>query len=74
MQPRERCSLSRLRGRAGVGVLPQSTRSMWSEPSPAALFERVDLSRERERCRCLWLYALTPTPIGQDTPVPPRPQ
>ena len=43
-------SLSRLRGRAGVGVPPQSMFSVRREPSPAALFERVDLSRKRERC------------------------
>ncbi|TQF40966.1 hypothetical protein UNPF46_08790 [Bradyrhizobium sp. UNPF46] len=49
-------SLSRLRGRAGVGVLPRRDCSRpWQEiskrrePPPAALFERVDLPRKRER-------------------------
>ncbi len=40
-------SLSRLRGRAGVGVPPQMR---WLRTSPTrALFERVDLPRKRER-------------------------
>src|SRR5882757_9175215 len=38
----------RLRGRVGVGVSPRVI--LWREPSPAALFERVDLPRKRERC------------------------
>jgi hypothetical protein len=42
-------SLSRLRGRAGVGVHPRVTLIEWREPPPAALFERSDLPRKRER-------------------------
>ena len=43
-------SLSRLRGRAGVGVSPQSVPVEWRHlPPPAALYERVDLPRKRER-------------------------
>jgi hypothetical protein len=36
-------SLSRLRGRAGVGVPPRVRLFVWREPPPAALFERADL-------------------------------
>jgi hypothetical protein len=36
-------SLSRLRGRAGVGVLPRVALFVWREPPPATLFERVGL-------------------------------
>ncbi len=46
-------SLSRLRGRAGVGVSPrrdcqeiEEDLPAWREPSPAALYERVGLSRK----------------------------
>jgi hypothetical protein len=43
-------SLSRLRGRAGAGVLPQTkTFRVDRLPPPAALCERVDLPRKRER-------------------------
>jgi hypothetical protein len=38
-----------LRGRAGERVSPQSRIPKRRKPSPAALFERVDLSRKRER-------------------------
>jgi hypothetical protein len=31
------------------GRLPKGIKGI--EPSPAALFERIDLSRKRERCR-----------------------
>ena len=43
-------SLSRLRGRVGVGVPPRKTRRVERLPPPAALYERVDLPRKRERC------------------------
>jgi hypothetical protein len=43
-------SLSRLRGRAGVGVSPRVALLELREPPPAALFERSDLPRKRERC------------------------
>ena len=43
-------SLSRLRGRVGVGVPPRVRPFELKEPPPAALFERVDLPRKRERC------------------------
>src|SRR5690242_20728258 len=43
-------SLSRLRGRAGVGVSPRFTLPPWREfPPRAALHERSDLPRKRER-------------------------
>jgi hypothetical protein len=45
----EFCSLSRLRGRAGVGVLQQTLALVERIPPPDALFERVDLPRKRER-------------------------
>jgi hypothetical protein len=38
-----------LRGRVGERVSPRATLPKRREPSPAALFERVDLSRKRER-------------------------
>ena len=43
--------LSRSRGRVGVGVPAQQRPAEFGErfPSPAALFERVDLPRKRER-------------------------
>ena len=44
--------LSRLRGRAGVGVLPRVTPPEWREPSTRraiALPARADLPRKRER-------------------------
>ena len=44
-------SLSRLRGRAGVGVPTEQQTLEFGErfPPPDALFERVDLPRKRER-------------------------
>ena len=42
--------LSRVRGRAGVGVPLQVGLFVGREPPPAALFERRDLPRKRERC------------------------
>ena len=56
-------SLSRLRGRVGVGVPPRVTLFVAREPPPAALFERSDLPRKRERCTefaarpTLWINA-----------------
>ncbi|MGY3622998.1 hypothetical protein ACVJGD_009194 [Bradyrhizobium sp. USDA 10063] len=43
--------LSRLRGRAGVGVSPQARLFVGREPSPGSL-ARSDLSRKRERWKC----------------------
>jgi len=45
-------SLSRLRGRVGVGVLPRFTLFVWRElPHPASHHSmRCDLPRKRERC------------------------
>jgi hypothetical protein len=45
-------SLSRLRGRVGVGVLPRFTLVVWREfPPPASHHSmRCDLPRKRERC------------------------
>src|SRR5882762_2573691 len=45
-------SLSRLRGRVGVGVLPRFTLFVWRElPPPASHHSmRCDLPRKRERC------------------------
>jgi len=42
-------SLSRLRERAGERVFPPGRLPKRRKPSPATLFERVDLSRKRER-------------------------
>ncbi|SHL20770.1 hypothetical protein SAMN05444159_5311 [Bradyrhizobium lablabi] len=43
-------SLSRLRGRAGVGVLPQNALVEGIDfPHPPLSCERVDLPRKRER-------------------------
>jgi hypothetical protein len=44
-------SLSRLRGRAGVEVLPHNVcrNSQRGFPPPAARYARVDLPRKRER-------------------------
>ena len=42
-------SLSRLRGRAGVGVPPHAPVPVERVPPPAALYERIDLPRKRER-------------------------
>jgi hypothetical protein len=43
-------SLSRLRGRVGVGVPLQVTLPEWREfPPPAPRYARVDLPRKRER-------------------------
>jgi hypothetical protein len=41
--------LSRLRGRAGVGVPQQAPMRVERIPPPDTLFERVDLPRKRER-------------------------
>jgi hypothetical protein len=40
-----------LRERVGERVSPPGRLPKGIEPSPAALFERIDLSRKRERCR-----------------------
>jgi hypothetical protein len=40
-----------LRERVGERVSPLGRLPRRIEPSPAALFERVDLSRKREMCR-----------------------
>jgi len=45
-------SLSRMRGRVGVGVLPQNVLVEWIDfPHPPRSDERVDLPRKRERCK-----------------------
>jgi hypothetical protein len=42
-------SLSRLRGRAGVGVSPHEKLAEQIDPHPPRSYERVDLPRKRER-------------------------
>src|SRR5512138_850149 len=61
-------SLSRLRGRVGVGVPPRVTLIVWREPPPGShLAMRSDLPRKRERWRFVagTLYSPNANPGGR---------